>query len=563
MSNYRMEMNRVLCRLLLPVLFLACAALFAQNNQTVLPADWDKLQELDRLFLESGLAVPFRSRPYSIEELKFYLKRINPSRLSTAGRHSLRTINADLEQRSLYSEEGALAFNTTLILNLESYLHSNSSPELWLYGYEERLPMVSVPLELWLFDTLYAHTTIDIKEGYRITQLNPDNYFNVFSLEYNLVEADWNFPFRAFFALGGEHWLFQLGRDQLNWGNGRTGNLMLSDYADYYDGVRFTTFWRRFKFTTAYIVLQPWLKPGENIIGAGDGPDTDFVGSDGDLYKAFFGHRFEFNFFDRLNISLAESVTFGNKYPELSDFNPFMLYHNWFISERANSLLTLDFELTPAKRLNIYGQVAVDEFKTSKDAGGVPSAMGYLGGVEGFIPLGSGYLDMGAEAVYTDPWFYHDWYPLLQHTTRRRIHTAYHEYGSGQYDWIDKPLGYFTGPDTILQSYYVGYSVSGRFKSMLELRIIHHGRIRIAGDESTASTTFSVDFMEDPNWADLKTPTGTPEIKWIIRLHLSIQPTRSLTLSSDFYSLWIKNYLNTQGDNRRDLQWVGSLSYRF
>ncbi len=554
-----MELNRILCRLLFPILFLTCAALFAQNNQTVLPADWDKLQELDRIFLESGLAVPFRTRPYSIEELKFYLKRINPSRLSPAGRQSLRTLNADLKQRSLYSEEGALAFNTTLTLNLESYLHSDSSPELWLYGYEERLSMVSVPLELWLFDTLYAHTTIDIKEGYRVTRLNPDNYFNVFSLENNITEADWNFPFRAFFALGGEHWLFQLGRDQLNWGNGRTGNLMLSDYADYYDGVRFTTFWRRFKFTTAYIVLQPWLLPGETIDGAGDGPDNDFV-NNGDLYKAFFGHRFEFNFFDRLNISLAESVTFGNKYPELSDFNPFMLYHNWFIPERANSLMTLDFELNPAKRLNIYGQFAIDEFKTSKDAGGVPNAMGYLGGIEGFIPLGYGYLDMGAEAVYTDPWFYHDWYPLLQHTTRRRIHTAYHDYGSGQYDWIDKPLGYFTGPDTILQSYYIGYSLSCRFQNLLELRIIHHGRIRRAGDDSTA-TTFSVDF--DPNSADLKTPTGTPEVKWIIRLHLSIHPTKSLTLSSDLYSLWIKSYLNTQGDNRRDLQWVGSLSYRF
>jgi len=544
MSNCLMEVKRILCRLLLPVLFLTSAALFAQNNQTVLPADWDKLQELDRLFLESGLAVPFRTRPYSIEELKFYLKRINSSRLSPAGRQSLRTINADLKQRSLYSEEGGLAFNTALILNLESYLHSNSSPALWLHGYEERLPMVSVPLELWLFDTLYAHSTMDIKEGYRTIQLNPENYFNLFSLEHNLVEADWNFPFRTFFALGGEHWLFQLGREQLNWGNGRTGNLMLSDYADYYDGVRFTTFWRRFKFTTAYIVLQPWL----------------FV-NNGDLYKAFFGHRFEFNLFDRLNISLAESVTFGNKYPELSDFNPFMLYHNWFISERANSLMTLDFELNPAKRLNIYGQVAVDEFKTSNDAGGVPNAMGYLGGIQGFIPLGSGYLDMGAEAVYTDPWFYHDWYPLLQHTTRRRIHTAYDEYGGGKYDWIDKPLGYFTGPDTILQSYYIGYGVSGRFQSLLELRIIHHGRIRIDGTDAT--TTFTVDFKQDPNWADLKTPTGTPEVKWIIRLHLSIHPTRSLTLSSDLYSLWIKNYLNVPGDNQRDLQWVGSLSYRF
>ncbi|MBA7549030.1 hypothetical protein ES705_41499 [subsurface metagenome] len=222
MSNCLIEPNRILCRLLLPILFLTSAALFAQNNQTVLPADWDKLQDLDRLFLESGLAVPFRTRPYSIEELKFYLKRINPSRLSTAGKLSLSNINADLKQRSLYSEEGALAFNTALILNLESYLHSDSSPELWLYGYEERLPMVSVPLDLWLFNTMYAHLSIDIKEGYRVTQLNPDNYFNLFSLEHNLVEADWNFPFRTFFALGGEHWLFQLGREQLNWGNGRT-----------------------------------------------------------------------------------------------------------------------------------------------------------------------------------------------------------------------------------------------------------------------------------------------------------------------------------------------------
>ena len=67
-------------------------------------------------------------------------------------------------------------------------------------------------------------------------------------------------------------------------------------------------------------------------------------------------------------------------------------------------------DYTPIKHLNIYGEVAIDEFRLPGEFDitkpGPPSAAGYILGVKTAIPLGEGMLTAHIEGAYTDPYLY-------------------------------------------------------------------------------------------------------------------------------------------------------------
>ncbi|MDR1072851.1 MAG: capsule assembly Wzi family protein [Treponema sp.] len=56
-------------------------------------------------------------------------------------------------------------------------------------------------------------------------------------------------PLRAFVAAGGAWWNFELGRDRLSYGLGRSGNMAVSDTPDYYDMARLSFFSPVFKYS--------------------------------------------------------------------------------------------------------------------------------------------------------------------------------------------------------------------------------------------------------------------------------------------------------------------------
>ena len=156
-----------------------------------------------------------------------------------------------------------------------------------------------------------------------------------------------------------------------------------------------------------------------------------------------------------------ESVTFGNFIPELiRDLNYLMVFHNWTIPERTNSLMTVEFTVNPWKYFNVYGQVAMDEFTTEyeadRDGNGGPPIFGYMAGAKGAGPLGSGYLSLVGEWVLTNPWLYNRKSSPYFYNTRR-IYSLVTDY----WEYIAKPLGYEYGCDSIVYYGEVSYRVPG------------------------------------------------------------------------------------------------------
>lgn len=519
--------------------------LYAENKQQVFPLSWNKYEALDMLLLESGLTISSTLKPFSADEVEHYLKKIDPSRLSEAGRETYNKIKDELKPRPLYREGSSFAVDASLNINIESYRHTNNDVK-WQYGYEKRLPMVEAPLDFWLFNDLYADVTLTMKEDHRLTDEVKDNYWNIISKENNFKELDVGIPCRAFLSIGNSNWRATYGRDRITMGNGTTGNMMLSDYSDFYDFLFVTTYWNYFKFSAGYIYLEPWLNPSEKALE----PFPNRIKYYGERYKAFLFHRLEMRFWEKVNFSIAEGLVMGGMYPQIRDFNFLALFHSWYEYERSNGALEADLEITPYRWINIHGQFFLNEYQTKYEANtnSYPTALGYLGGVNGYYPVKTGYIKAGFEWAKTDPLLYNRYNPFLKFTTRRRIWSYYPPDG---FEYIDKPLGYYLGPDSINYTINAGYTILDLFNIEFEYQNIEKGEM-----------TINSPYLMSNDAKGLKTPSGIVETTNILHLHLDGTLLNSFKIGTDLYYLFIDNFNHIDGGKSQDWQWVVSLSYK-
>ena len=455
------------------VLLFGCWVLSAQSPRTILPVSSFFYDMVDYLCYESGMAQPDTARPWSFGELQDVLSRIDYASLSPAGRNVYDTIKGTLEEDIPLVKKDSFSFDSSISLSPEGFYHFELEDTLgetaqsyeWRHGYEERQSFLTIPLEFWYADRLYMTTIIEAKEEH-MTVTSPgtpdvaQNYSNIIFDDPN-ARIDLYFPFRAGLSLGGEWWDLFFGRDSLSWGNGESGNLLLSDYSDFYDYIMLKLRSEIFTFTSVYTVMDHYLYDGTDI-----------------TYSAFIGHRLDASFWNnRIGLAVVESVTFANYMPELlRDLNYLMVFHNWTIPERTNSLMSIEVTVNPWKYLNIYGQLAMDEFTTTYESertgGGGPPIFGYMAGAKGACPLGYGYLSLTGEWVLTNPWLYNRRATPFYYNTRRIWSLT-----TDSYEYVLKPLGYEYGCDSIVYYGEVSYRVPGIWAAGLDVtRLVQGGK---------------------------------------------------------------------------------------
>ncbi len=518
-----------------------------KNYQRIIPLSSPIYGEMDRLYLLAGKSRPSTSRPWSAEEAGMLLAGIREQGLSAAGEKSLSIVKAEITSGNGKTGEKKAAFRVTKKINIEGYYKTNDDREEWEHGYEEREPLLSIPVEGWFFTNLYSTLDLTMKEEYAVIEGEEDNYLNIPS---SLTEFDWYFPFRAFISLGGENWNIEAGRDQASWGAGTTGNLMLSDYSEFYNLIRFTTYWERFKFTAVYIGLDAWLTGEEKEIDA-DATEDGTSGLAGgyqnfeEMYKAFLGHRVEFRIRDNLSLALSESIIFGNKYINMTELNPVFVFHNLFSPEYSNAMMSLEADYTPFSGLNLYVQFVMDEFQVpgyeSNDSR--PGATGLLSGFTIIRPSENGYMTYRAEAALTEPYLYNRWHPLTRFTNRRRIWSTYLD----RYEYINKPLGYEFGPDAVILYGAAEYDRPGQFSASVDARYSMKGEMNSSLDDPSSYDT-------GKEASRLGILSGTVERELAAGIHGTIKPGRMLSISSDIYWIHIDNYENISGEKINDIE---------
>lgn len=620
---------------------VAPSPVLAQNAQKQYPLRSPEYEALRTLYIAQGIALPFSSGPFSEAEIRLALDRLDTSDMTTVERDTFDWISQQLADQSgagspaYTEEEGRFAFDIGAEFSLETYLHTDPENRYWQYRWEDREPFARFPMEGWVGQHAYGIFDLGLLKGIPDFSVYPtyndktqygfdsDGEFALGTSEedpwtnWPVVTSpiDIQFPHRAFIAVGGDRWSASLGRDQIDWGNGRTGNLYISDYVEWYDSLQFSSFWNRFKFSWMWTSLDGTIIPEEmeyeeRVVGW----DTDSDGSvdtyteptDGsgeaiysydadEEHKNLVAQRFEVRLWDRLGLAYTMGIIFGREYIELRHLNPIYDYHNLYTNTQwvGNAHRSYEFDFAAAPGVSIYGVISPDQWTSplepETNLEKEPNAYVALLGVDLRRPAASGFLAATIEGVYATPWMHIHNSPLTSITSRRFV-MAHHSDGPTQL-WYDKPIGHYGGNDFALLWLDLAHEVPGRYRygvnvsgegdgsvpinALLESKVSNGLREQLDNDDATAAAPSSGFEGRRAMWTNQATIYGEVLPQWgnfngngrsggriggagdrASAGHTNGGRSPSLRLATELTGQWMKNRFHMRDPWRFDLQWV-------
>lgn len=178
------------------------------------------------------------------------------------------------------------------------------------------------------------------------------------------------------------HFDFQLGHGKNFWGDGYR-SLLLSDVANNYSYFKGTgTVWK-LKYTVLYMRLKDINIPGASTFGEFEN-------------KYSTAHYVSYNATSWLNISLFETViwqardTLNNRGYDVAYLNPIIFFRPVEYSRGSpdNSIVGASVRISPHKKVQLYGQIVLDEFLLAE----IRAGNGWWANKQG-IQLGAKYFD--------------------------------------------------------------------------------------------------------------------------------------------------------------------------
>lgn len=504
------------------VLILCLTYGVAANVQKIHAVDSDVYEAISNLYISNGYALPSTAGPWSTGELMKMLMKIDRSTLGTAGQSVY-----DYVLGMLTEDEKTFQFGVDVAL--EGYFHTDTvnftEENDWIRDSEERKPLIDLKLETWLAEHFYGYSSLTITgrryHEHTSTDGPVSDYYGVHGLTSNLFflyghnigDLDFGMPYRVFGAFGGDAWSVQIGRDKLSWGPGVSGNFMLSDHFRYHDTGRIALYGDTFKYTFAtsffphpsqYYPIMEYDMNSPNY-----GKFINQRSQDQPLggMQMFIGHRLEWRLFkEKVGLVVSEAIMYQStpsgtqtQYSadtstqdsilDLRILNPSMIFHNLYVRSNANSLLALELDFTPINHINVYTQIAIDEFSIPGEGGtpGVadkarPSALGMMVGAKASYPIRKGMMYGSFEWAKTDPYLYVRDNGKREHTLGEygmNFVGAHREYAGASSHmalvYIEEFLGYQYGPDAIVLNGNVGYREYGKWFAEGNVFYMLHG----------------------------------------------------------------------------------------
>jgi hypothetical protein len=597
------------------LVLLLSPVMAASNQQKVFSLDDDVYQAIQMLYISQGLSLPSTTGPYSQAELALMLEKLNPEVLKGSLSSTYDYVVQQLNKEPKIQGDG-IGLSWNLDANLEAYYHTDTTNfvgrETWNRGFLQQKPLLNIGLETWPAENFYGYSEFSVGNTHTLEHGFGSTAFgtNIPVLPPAVLEdLDFNMPYRAFVAAGGEYWTFQLGRDRLNWGAGTTGNLMLSDTLKYHNMARITTFSDKFKYTfvTSFfphpLHYYDEVQSGVDIVynsttntyfevptyynNQTDGPliGDGQTGVLKGIYM-FMSHRLEWRMLgDKVGLTLTESIMYQSEENllDLRILNPAMIFHDYYIRNNANSILGLELDYTPVRGLNIYAQAAVDEFSLPGEA--VPSAtaynfpitFGYLAGIKGVFPMKKSVGYGSLEAAYTDPYLYlryssnsgpsegnHDAYGLNYVGVIREFTNETGTHYNPQF------LGYTYGNDAFVVNVNGGMKSFGKWNVSANAFYMAHGTFDMftvysevgAGKAPIVTTPTddgndSIGNYNDASWKSRNAVSHTV----IAGINGSYQLSDCLSVFGQVDYITIKNYKNKSGDSAKDIQLTFGATY--
>lgn len=457
--------------LILYFIVISCVFCFSlKNNQKIWPIDSEVYQKIKNAYIIEGLSLPSSSGPWSTAELLEMTELLNKES------ELYQNIIKELKQNPKHNPHKALGFNFGINLNLEAYLHTNNDNafvglDKWMYNSQNMLPFFQFDWETYATDNFYGFIGLDFRNtshypnnkdlGSKILSTNIIMFQNL-EFEFSLNS---NMPNRAFLAFGGENWSFLLGKDRISWGHGETGNFAISNNLPFQNIARFSTFFNSFKFSFLLSFF-----PHQSMYYTDDGwsnyysQTTEVQG-----LRFYMAHRLEGRFLgNKLSIALTEAMMYQSDEGQINFkfFNPMDIFHNYYVRNNANSSIILELDFTPIKKLNLYGQLIIDEYAVFNEPSGKdskwahPNALGFMLGGKTSFKLKNGYFYGSFESVKTDPFLY---LRYKNSSTQKEDNLYGLDYVVGFCDfnsgiWDEYFLGYTYGGDALIFNLNAGWT---------------------------------------------------------------------------------------------------------
>ncbi|NCB01001.1 MAG: hypothetical protein EOM67_02405 [Spirochaetia bacterium] len=522
-------------------------SLFSSSPTFIIPMDSFIYDDVEALYLVSGYGTPSNKRPWSSAEATLILSRIDESRLSDGMKEFYQGIKREIDKEVRYSYDGLVDLGFYFDLNAEMYTHSNideyTHEQDWVVGFPERKPMFRLRFDMSFSDFLYIYSDlqygrnrfrfgddfgrfnlsktegiIKIPSGVGSYLINSSIYNRPFLTNWmsSTYDIDFQTPKRALISTGGDNWNLSLSRDKIRWGNGHSGNFVISDHDDYQEYVRFVTFSDRFSYDWTNMFFETNIHTGE-----GNSQDEEF--------KMFMAHRLEFRPIDRITFAISENVMYQNDVFSLRHLNPANVFHNLNSRTMFNAIAHVELDVMIIDGLNIYGQFVLDQARAPNEGATQADASGYLVGVEYAHSLSKGILFSSLEFATTSPALYRR--ELVDFLTFRR----YHGNGTSFVSHIDY-LGYEYGGDANVLQLDVAYRLPKDRIIALELIWMRHGEINYFTPNSVVNSILEA------------SPSG-----------LVVQENLSVALSGNF---GIENLISfVDADFYANLAYVGKRDY--
>ncbi|MCL2411942.1 MAG: capsule assembly Wzi family protein, partial [Treponema sp.] len=288
------------------------------------------IDDIRFISLETGKPFLSFSPPLAPAEVQIFVQRfidlIDEQTLSHPARQAFYRVQKRLSpvSRISYSDDiFSLLMDINAAFEGKARFNSNIS---WYPRYPEITPFIALPLRISFADTvqIYVEPILAIN---RRAHLRGNATINI---PFDYADVSHNLALRAFAAAGGNWWNFQIGRDRLYWGTGRTGSLTFSDNSQYFDFARISFFSSRVKYSMT--INQLPLRLRRDLFEEGrfqpewwqDQNNTNLV-----LNRYYYLHRLDIRLSNRLTIGLMEGIMTGNSQLQIRYLTP-MVFHDLF-----------------------------------------------------------------------------------------------------------------------------------------------------------------------------------------------------------------------------------------
>jgi len=504
------------------------------------------LEDIRFVSLESGIPFLSFSPPLSPYEIRDFIDKIDESKLSDNGKEAYSRILKRLSPSSRISySDNRFTLLMDIDFTLESTFRSNTEISLHPF-YPNVTPLISIPVRLHFKDliVLYIEPIIAMNSSeYAI-----DNFgFNI-PLGYEKLNHDP--PLRAFAAIGGDCWNFQIGRDRLYWGTSLSGSLTFNDNSQYFDFARLSIFTSNVKYS--FIVNQLPLRLQKSLFTddwwTGPGGNGSNVDSSTVMQRYFYLHRLDFKLFNKVSIALMEGLLAGNNPFELRYLNPAAIFHAFFAwddydkwdindGDMIGSFASLEINYNITENLSVYVQWVVNELTFGGENNLNPNSLAYLAGVQ-FAHNFSSWSSLSfLEIIYTDPYF----------------------------SILSTPYASFIQMDRLGRYYYIGYprdTFSISAGTLLKYKDTFNININLSWI-SSGEHGLIWNWEEGQHTMNERTPTGTAENKFILSLGGGWKVNQWLLLKTNLTGILSLNNNHISGNNTFGIQAALSAGVRF